>query len=158
MRLRGMRLTLVIVACVLAGLAPARLAVANESGVVQLEQVEEGFGATLYTDRPAYRVGETIHLTFDAFNHTQSAVVLDFTSGQRCDFVIEGEEGDEVWRWSEGRMFTAEVGKVTLSPANPRLICEADYEINLAPGRYWLTGMLTDSAELASATVAVDVK
>lgn len=47
-------------------------------------------------------VALSIHVT----NLSDHAVELDFPSGQTHDFVVVDSLGREVWRWSDGRMFT----------------------------------------------------
>ena len=43
-----------------------------------------------------------LHVT----NRAEKNVELMFPSGQTHDFVVKDAAGREVWRWSEGRMFT----------------------------------------------------
>lgn len=47
-------------------------------------------------------VAFTLHVT----NVADHAVELDFPSGQTHDFVVIDSLGREVWRWSDGRLFT----------------------------------------------------
>lgn len=47
-------------------------------------------------------VNFSLHLT----NNSEKRLELRFPSGQTHDFVVLDSIGREVWRWSEGRMFT----------------------------------------------------
>ena len=47
-----------------------------------------------------------VQLAFRITNRGDKKVELMFPSGQTHDFVVRDESGREVWRWSEGRMFT----------------------------------------------------
>ena len=48
-------------------------------------------------------------------NTGTSPVELTFRSGKRADVVVtQGEE--EVWRWSDGRMFTQAIQEYTMDP------------------------------------------
>ncbi len=147
----------VAMGCVVAGLFIAALA-GTWATAAELSPVTQGFGAGLATDRPVYRPGQPILITFEVFNHTPAPVRFDFTSGQRYDVVIEDDGGNQVWRWSAGRMFTMAMGRETLGPGNPRLIYETEYAARLEPGRYKITAILTDLRRQTSATIGVDVR
>ena len=51
-----------------------------------------------------------LHVT----NNTSKMVELQFPDGQTHDFVVVDFAGKEVWRWSEGRMFTSAMRSTTL--------------------------------------------
>ncbi len=160
MRVRGLRIPAIVAACLTMGLAAASIAAAQEAPapVVDLVPAASGFGATMTTDRTHYRPGDTIRITFEVFNHTKAPVRFDFGSGQRYDVVVEDREGNEIWRWSRGRMFTMALGQETVGPDNPRLSYEIEYKAELAPGRYWIEGELADTAGQLSAIVSVRVE
>ena len=160
MCVRGLRIPAIVAACLTMGLAAARIAAAQEAPapVFDLVQVASGFGATMTTDRAHYRSGDTIRITFEVFNHTPAPVRFDFGTGQRYDVIIEDRQGNEVWRWSQGRMFTMALGQETVGPANPRLSYEIEVKADLAPGRYWIEGVLADTAGQLSAIVSVRVE
>lgn len=52
--------------------------------------------------------GQVVRFTVRAVNNGGTPVELTFPSGQRYDFWVTAR-GDEVWRWSEGMMFTQDV-------------------------------------------------
>ncbi len=47
-------------------------------------------------------------------NNTKKMVEIHFPDGQTHDFVVNDSTGKEVWRWSEGRMFTQAMRSKTL--------------------------------------------
>ncbi len=47
-----------------------------------------------------------VEFNLDVRNNTARMVELQFASGQTHEFVVQDASGKEVWRWSEGRMFT----------------------------------------------------
>jgi hypothetical protein len=51
-------------------------------------------------------VGPSIGLAFHVTNNSARKLELRFPTGQTHDFVVVDSLGREVWRWSEGRMFT----------------------------------------------------
>jgi len=73
-------------------------------------------------------VGNGVVFRFTVSNGTGGPVELTFRDGCRADFAVrredgeddgdgeDGEGGEEVWRWSEGRMFTQAVGHARLEP------------------------------------------
>jgi hypothetical protein len=52
------------------------------------------------------RVGEDVKFNFHVTNSSAKRVELRFPSGQTHEVVVLDPQGREVWRWSEGRMFT----------------------------------------------------
>ncbi|MEN8374537.1 MAG: BsuPI-related putative proteinase inhibitor [Gemmatimonadota bacterium] len=71
------------------------------------------------------------------------AVRLDFNSGQRFDVSVSDVEGEEVWRWSEGRSFIQALGSETLAPG-----ATLSYETSWpepAAGNYRVAGWVTAS-------------
>ena len=136
----------------------AGLFVAMFAGALAAQESPSGFGASLATDQPVYRPAQPILITFEVFNHTPAPVRFNFTSGQRFDVVIEDDGGNEMWRWSAGRMFAMALGRETLGPGNPRLIYETEYADRLEPGRYKIIGILTDMRRQTSATISVEVR
>ncbi|MXV64028.1 hypothetical protein GS429_18555 [Natronorubrum sp. JWXQ-INN-674] len=52
---------------------------------------------------------------FTVTNAGSETVTLQFTDGCKADFVVR-EDGREVWRFSEGRMFTQALSSETLEP------------------------------------------
>ncbi|HEU4643472.1 MAG TPA: BsuPI-related putative proteinase inhibitor [Gemmatimonadaceae bacterium] len=58
--------------------------------------------ATSANVKVEHGVAFSLHVT----NLADHAVELDFPSGQTHDFVVIDSLGREVWRWSDGRLFT----------------------------------------------------
>lgn len=54
-------------------------------------------------------VGDEVRITLDVANAAGKQVELDFASGQTHDVAILDATGREVWRWSDGRLFTTAV-------------------------------------------------
>ncbi len=145
---------------VLLGLAAAgiELATAAQSSQTAAAAQSAGGGITLTTDKAAYRAGEPIRLTLEVFNNASEPVTFQFKSSQRYDFIIEDGKKEQVWRWSASRMFAMVLGSETLGPGNPRLSYQETCSEMLAPGAYFITGLLTDSNQSLSATTRVIVQ
>jgi hypothetical protein len=98
------------------------------------------FGVWLTTDWAVYTPEQPVNIEFCVFNRTGEEITLYFRNAQRYDFTIEDEEGKEVWRWSEGRMFAQMLGEEVLGPANTEIIYKVEYKDKLNPGYYKVTG------------------
>ncbi|HEY0969477.1 MAG TPA: BsuPI-related putative proteinase inhibitor [Gemmatimonadales bacterium] len=64
----------------------------------------EGLAASLDV-----RTGDEVEFALRVTNATDRRFELTFPSGQTHDVVVLDAAGREVWRWSEGRMFTQAV-------------------------------------------------
>ena len=53
------------------------------------------------------RAGGEIDLALRVTNNSKRTLELRFPDGFTHDFFVLDSEGHEVWRWSEGRMFTS---------------------------------------------------
>jgi hypothetical protein len=58
---------------------------------------------------------EKLHFSLHVKNNTTKMLELRFPDGQTHDFVVKDFAGKEVWRWSEGRMFTSAMRSQTLN-------------------------------------------
>ena len=50
-------------------------------------------------------VGEAVTFRLTVTNASAEPVELTFRDAGRADFVVYTADGEEVWRWSDGRMF-----------------------------------------------------
>ena len=57
---------------------------------------------------------ENLRFSLRVTNNTSKMLELRFPDGQTHDFVVKDFAGKEVWRWSEGRMFTSAMRSETL--------------------------------------------
>jgi hypothetical protein len=57
---------------------------------------------------------DKLRFTLNVRNNTLKMLELRFPDGQTHDFVVKDFAGREVWRWSEGRMFTSAMRSETL--------------------------------------------
>jgi hypothetical protein len=117
-----------------------------------------GFEISLTADKAVYRGGEPISLTLGVSNQTGREIELRFSSGQRFDFVIRDARGNEIWRWSEGRMFAQALGAETIGPAQPQILYRAQFNGNLGPGSYRVEGTLVAKDPPLSAILTIQVQ
>lgn len=86
-------------------------------GGTPVETDGRNVGAVTLTFRvePArVRVGQPVSLRLRLVNNAGQATELTFPSGQRYDYWVTSEDGDEVWRWSEGKFFTQAITTETI--------------------------------------------
>jgi len=57
---------------------------------------------------------EKLRFSLNVKNNTTKMLELRFPDGQTHDFVVKDFAGKEIWRWSEGRMFTSAMRSETL--------------------------------------------
>lgn len=122
------------------------------------EERNMNFGISMMTDKMGYSVGESIIMTLKIFNYTEEDVVFHFNNSQRYDFIIEDEEGNEIWRWSKDRMFAMSLGEEILGPRNPEIIYTIEYQGKLSPGYYKITGVLVAQEKPMSGSIIIEVK
>ena len=122
------------------------------------EERNMNYGVSMTTDKMSYSVDETIKMTFKVFNYTEEKFVFYFNTSQRHDFIIEDEEGNKIWRWSQDMMFTMALGEETLGLANPEIIYKAEYNGKLSPGYYKITGIFVAQEKPMSGSIIIEVK
>lgn len=82
-----------------------------------------------------------VELTLHVTNAGDAPVVFTFPSAQRHEFRITTESGEEVWRWSEDRMFTQALVTDTLEPGETWRL-QGEWEPGGRAGRFTAAGLL----------------
>ncbi|MGZ0747120.1 BsuPI-related putative proteinase inhibitor [Haloparvum sp. AD34] len=99
---------------------------------------------------------DALELTLTVENAGEEAVELNFSDAQRAEFVAaEVDSGNEVWRWSEGRMFGQVLGAEVLDPGD-----QLEYEVEWPDppsGAYRVRGELVDDGHRPSAEMVVEL-
>lgn len=126
-----MALALVLAACGASGSVEPDMGTGSSEGVVK----EEVTALLEQMDNNLYR--------YTVNNQTDEAMTFDFTSGQRYDFTLSNEEGDELYRLSSVSTYMQALGEETLEPGE-----KLEYEFEIPPmelesGVYQLTAWLT---------------
>ena len=116
------------------------------------------YGVSMTIDKISYSVGEPVIMTLKIFNYTEEDITFHFNTSQRYDFIIEDEEGNEIWRWSEGRMFAQMLGEEILGPTNPEVIYMAEYKDRLSSGYYKVAGFFVAQDRPMSGSIIIEVK
>jgi hypothetical protein len=127
-------------------------------GNTALEETNMNYGISITTDKISYNVGDPIIITLKIFNYTEEDIDFNFNTSQRYDFIIEGEEGNEIWRWSQDMMFAMVLGEETLGPTNPEIIYTVEYKGKLSPGYYKVTGIFVAQNRPMSGSIIIEVR
>ncbi len=122
------------------------------------EERNMNYGISMLTDKMNYSVGEPIKMTLKVFNYTQEDILFYFNTSRRYDFIIEDEEGNEIWRWSQDMMFAMVLGEETLGLDSPEIIYTAEYKGELSPGYYKVTGIFVAQDKPMSGNIIIIVK
>ena len=122
------------------------------------EEENMNYGISISTDKMSYPVGEPIIITLKIFNYTEEDFIFHFNTSQRYDFIIEDEEGNEVWRWSKDRMFAMVLGEESLGLTNMEITYTADYRNKLGLGYYRITGIFVAQEKPMSGSIVIEVK
>jgi hypothetical protein len=75
-------------------------------------------------------------------NETNEEAILDFTSGQQYEIVLKNKAGEELYRYSEGRMFTMAIIHETFAAGEEKLFKDSIVLTDIPPGSYTLEAML----------------
>lgn len=122
-----------------------------ESGAASAADLD----VAVYAD-PLVR-GELARWHLVVTNNGDDDAALVFFSGQKGDVVL-AREGDEVYRWSAGRVFTQAIGCSTLPAGASAMVTLAGAPIDLEPGRYRLEATLTSRPTPEPTALDVEVE
>jgi hypothetical protein len=89
----------------------------NEKPIASAKHHYEELSAPIVTTFDITRPkddAEKLRFSLRVTNNTPKMLELRFPDGQTHDFVVKDFAGKEVWRWSEGRMFTSAMRSETL--------------------------------------------
>ncbi len=122
------------------------------------EERNMNYGISMSTDKMNYSVGEPIIITIKIFNYTEEDIVFHFNNSQRYDFIIEDEEGNEIWRWFKDRMFAQMLGEEILGTSNSEVTYTAEHRNKLSPGYYKVTGYFIAQDKPMFGSIIIEVK
>jgi len=128
------------------------------SGNMTSEERNMNYGISMMTNKMNYSVGEPVIMTLKIFNYTVEDITFHFNTSQRYDFIIEDEEGNEIWRWSKDMMFGMVLGEEILRPSNPEVTYTAEYNDGLSLGYYKVTGIFVAQDRPMSGSIVIEVK
>jgi hypothetical protein len=86
-----------------------------EENIVVSEELNQGLQLILSTDKAAYQSKEPIVIVLTLTNEGLRPIKLTFPSAQKYDFIVRKDK-EEIWRWSEDKMFALMLTELTLQP------------------------------------------
>jgi len=110
-------------------LVAARPASAADTTVTAVVRVEAAPGA------------RSVKFALSVTNRTSKRVEVNFPSGQTHDFVVLDATGREVWRWSDGRLFT-QLMQNRLLEARDMVTYDERWQAPPSAGSYTLVAVL----------------
>ena len=115
----------------------------------------------LKTDKQSYSPKEPILIQLIVTNKMSKVFKSTFASAQRYDFVVRKEK-EEIWRWSEDKMFAMVLTEFILPPQQSVTYQERwtqqDEEGRTIPaGKYEIIGILKTQPEIISSSVLVEI-
>jgi hypothetical protein len=102
------------------------------------------------------KVDDGVEFVFHVTNAGAKKLELTFPSGQTHDFVVLDSLDNEVWRWSEGRMFTQSLQNKMLGTGET-LSYEDSWPLSDAHGRYVAVAQLMSANFPVETRVEFDV-
>lgn len=103
------------------------------------------------------KIRDGIELDFRVTNNAPRKLELLFPTGQTHEFVVVDSLGNEVWRWSEGRMFTQAVQNKLLA-SSATLTLHAAWRAELPAGRYVAIASLLSENKPLEERVSFEVR
>lgn len=108
--------------------------ISSRTGLTEVAAGLVSFGVAL--DGKVYTAGGDLLAHMRLRNNSAGPIELVFPTGQDYDLVIRNEKGEEVYRWSTGKVFTQVVRKIRVeSGAELNFVVTAPLK-GLPPGKY----------------------
>lgn len=126
------------------------VALQSASGAV-IAPTQQGEARAIRTD-PKSKVAAQLYVrasdsavrfALHVVNNGKKRIELTFPSGQTYDFAVLDTLGREVWRWSNGRMFTQALRNTLLAGGETMDLEETMAASALSPGKYVARATLT---------------
>ena len=111
---------------------------------------------TLTTPQPSWVAGDTAVAILTLRNTGGEPAVLHFTSGQRYDFSLRGDDKDTLWSWSSDKGFIQALGEETVPPGE-QIVWEERIPLPSKPGTYMLEASVTSPDAPAVAPIPMVV-
>jgi len=84
-----------------------------------------GLRQILYTNRRVYRQGQTVQINLSKTNITNNPISLRYSTSQLIEIVVRNIYNQEVWRYSDNRVFTPLTRLITIMPDGTQTINES---------------------------------
>ncbi len=102
-------------------------------------------------------VRDELRFQLSVANNTRKMIELRFPNGQTHEFVVIDAEGNEVWRWSDGRMFTQSLQN-KLVKARDTAVYASSWDAEKMHGRFTAIATLMSDNHPIEQRVEFDLK
>jgi len=99
---------------------------------------------------------EGVRIALRVVNLEKRGLEIDFPDGRTREFVVYDAQGQEVWRWSRGRLFTQTVQNTFIAAGDTAVF--AEHWKGAAPGQYTAVALLGSRNLTVEQRVAFDVR
>lgn len=87
-------------------------------------EVVQAVFAALELEETEYQRGEPVEMTLRLTNCASAPITRIFQTEQRYEFTVFNEDGEEIWRWSEGMEFANTQDEQTFQPNEQQTFVE----------------------------------
>jgi len=92
-------------------------------------------------------------------NPFNEPVTLQFSSGKTYDFIIRDRDGQKVWQWSDGKVFTMALQQRELAAGESYEVSARwtvpEGKTSLLPGLYHIRGIINQDVSAYRRTIAI---
>ncbi len=98
-------------------------------------------------------------MSITVVNPFDEPMTLQFTSGQTYDFIIRDSKDQNVWQWSDGKVFTQALQQRELAAGESYEVAARwtvpEGETSLPPGLYRINGIINQDVWPYGSTIAI---
>ncbi len=126
----------------------------------ELQDQRIKFISWLEADRNEYEKGDEVEVNMALWNVSGRNHTLNFNTGQVYDLkIVDMENDEEVWRWSDGRAFTMALQEISLAAGELKNWQETfSLDEDIAAGKYSLSGKIVSSEGIPFNTREVKIR
>ena len=125
------------------------------------EEFDHDLQLILETEKAIYQSEEPIVITLTLANKGLKPMEITFPSAQKYDFIVKKDK-EEIWRWSQDKMFAMMLTKLVLQPNQSftykEIWTQEDDEGGyVLPGTYEIIGILKTHPEIVSRPLTIKI-
>ena len=131
----------------------------NDEEEAELEDDDKGVSFILEVENTKVSSGDSIDAKLKLKNNTENTHAFSFRTGQKFDLELLDEDGESVYKWSRGQVFTQAEEILKLESGEKETWSASIRTAELRRGEYTLNGWLTDAGKsLQTESLSVTVE
>ena len=133
----------------------------DEKDKARDEKAASPLVASVSADKATYKAGESVTFSITLRNTSKLWQTLHFRSGQSFDVAVRAQpDGEVLWNYSHGRMFTMALRDLALGPGEQKTWTATWKQVNnkgeqLPRGSYAVTALVTANGGIKAAPITV---